>query len=138
MDLGQKKLFLLDLDGTIYLEESLLPGAEEFLAYVREMGGAYRFLTNNSSRGVDAGLEKMHRLGIPAKREEFLTAVDPSLILCTAPEADAPDLARQARSRELPLLFSGEGEIVLETDGADWYVWQNPAQGRSRAEQTAP
>ena len=79
MDLGQKKLFLLDLDGTIYLEESLLPGAEAFLAYVREMGGAYRFLTNNSSRGVDAGLEKMHRLGIPAKREEFLTAVEATI-----------------------------------------------------------
>lgn len=76
MDLAQKKLFLLDLDGTIYLEETLLPGAADFLAYVREMGGTYRFLTNNSSRGVDAGLEKMCRLGIPAKREDFLTAVE--------------------------------------------------------------
>ena len=76
MDLSKKKLFLLDLDGTIYLEESLLPGAAEFLAYVRKTGGTYRFLTNNSSRGVDAGLEKMHRLGVAAKREEFLTAVE--------------------------------------------------------------
>ena len=76
MDLAQKKLFLLDLDGTIYLEETLLPGAAEFLAYVREMGGAYRFLTNNSSRGVEAGLEKMRRLGIPAERRDFLTAVE--------------------------------------------------------------
>ena len=76
MDLSRKKLFLLDLDGTVYLEEELLPGAAEFLAWVRETGGAYRFLTNNSSRGVDAGLEKMHRLGIPARREEFLTAVE--------------------------------------------------------------
>ena len=76
MDLAAKKLFLLDLDGTVYLEEELLPGAAEFLAWVRETGGAYRFLTNNSSRGVDAGLEKMHRLGVAAKREEFLTAVE--------------------------------------------------------------
>lgn len=76
LDLAQKKLFLLDLDGTIYLEETLLPGAAEFLADIRETGGTYRFLTNNSSRGVDAGLEKMHRLGIPAEREDFLTAVE--------------------------------------------------------------
>ena len=76
VDLTRKKLFLLDLDGTIYLENTLLPGAAEFLAAVRERGGTYRFLTNNSSRGVEAGLEKMHRLGIPAKREEFLTAVE--------------------------------------------------------------
>ena len=76
MDLANKRLFLLDLDGTLYLEETLLPGAAEFLAYVRSHGGAVRYLTNNSSRGVDAGLEKMHRLGVPAQREEFLTAVE--------------------------------------------------------------
>ena len=76
MGLSQKKLFLLDLDGTIYLEEALLPGAAEFLTWARERGCAVRYLTNNSSRGVEAGLEKMHRLGIPARREEFLTAVE--------------------------------------------------------------
>lgn len=79
MDLSQKKLFLLDLDGTLYLEETLLPGAAEFLEYVRSRGGCYRFLTNNSSRGVDAGLEKMHRLGVPAIPEEFLTAVEATI-----------------------------------------------------------
>ena len=76
MELSQKKLFLLDLDGTIYLEESLLPGAAEFLSWARETGRSVRYLTNNSSRGVEAGLEKMRRLGIPARREEFLTAVE--------------------------------------------------------------
>ena len=76
VDLGRKRLFLLDLDGTVYLEETLLPGAAAFLSCVRRGGGAVRYLTNNSSRGVDAGLEKMHRLGVPAEREEFLTAVE--------------------------------------------------------------
>ena len=76
MNLASKRLFLLDLDGTIYLEDSLLPGAAEFLEDVRSHGGAVRYLTNNSSRGVDAGLEKMRRLGVAARREEFLTAVE--------------------------------------------------------------
>ena len=76
MDLANKRLFLLDLDGTIYLEDSLLPGAAEFLEDVRSHGGTVRYLTNNSSRGVDAGLEKMTRLGVTARREEFLTAVE--------------------------------------------------------------
>lgn len=79
MNWSEKRLFLLDLDGTIYLEEELLPGAAAFLAWVRENGGQYRFLTNNSSRGVDAGLEKMHRLGIPAERKDFLTAVEATI-----------------------------------------------------------
>lgn len=76
MQLGNKRLFLLDLDGTLYLEETLLPGAAEFLDYVRDRGGAVRFLTNNSSRGVAAGLEKLRRLGIPAEENEFLTSVE--------------------------------------------------------------
>ena len=79
MDLAQKKLFLLDLDGTVYLEDHLLPGAAELLAWVRGQGGTVRFLSNNSSRGVDAGMEKMRRLGIPAAREEFLTAVEATI-----------------------------------------------------------
>ena len=76
MGLSQKKRFLPYLDGTIYLEEALLPGAAEFLSWARETGCAVRYLTNNSSPGVEAGLEKMRRLGIPARREEFLTAVE--------------------------------------------------------------
>ena len=35
VDLGRKRLFLLDLDGTVYLEETLLPGAAAFLSCVR-------------------------------------------------------------------------------------------------------
>lgn len=35
MNLHEKTLFLLDLDGTVYLEEPLLPGAADFLAWER-------------------------------------------------------------------------------------------------------
>ena len=35
-------------------------------------------------------------------------------------------------SCELPLLRSGEGEIVLETDGTDWYVCQKEKTDRTR------
>ena len=79
MDLGKKRLFLLDLDGTVYLEETLLPGAAAFFRWAAESGAHVRYLTNNSSRGVEAGLEKMHRLGVPARREEFLTAVEAAI-----------------------------------------------------------
>ena len=62
----------------------------------------------------------------------FLDAVSPALLLCNSGADEAPDLARQAESRGLPLLFSGEGEIVLETDGTTWYVWQREKTGRDR------
>ncbi|MBQ4467556.1 MAG: HAD-IIA family hydrolase [Firmicutes bacterium] len=77
-DLSNKKLFLMDMDGTIYLDDRLLPGAREFIDRTREKGRAV-FLTNNSSRGIDAYLAKMARLGIPATAEDFLTSVDATI-----------------------------------------------------------
>lgn len=52
-DLRDKKLFLLDMDGTIYLDDCLFDGVPDFLARIRAVGGRYLFLTNNSSRGVE-------------------------------------------------------------------------------------
>ena len=74
--LTEKRLFLLDMDGTIYLDETLFPGTKPFLRAVREAGGRYLFLTNNSSKSVDAYIAKLGRLGIEAAREDFLTSVD--------------------------------------------------------------
>ena len=78
--LKEKRLFLLDMDGTIYLDDRLFAGTIEFLDYVRWVGGRYLFLTNNSSRGVDAYMEKMARLGIATAEEDFLTSVDATLL----------------------------------------------------------
>ena len=62
--LRDKRLFLLDMDGTIYLDETLFEAVPEFLAQVRSVGGKYLFLTNNSSKGLEGYIAKMHRLGI--------------------------------------------------------------------------
>lgn len=77
--LSEKRLFLLDMDGTIYLDETLFDGTADFLRYVRESGGRYVFLTNNSSRGTDAYVQKLHRLGLPAAPEDFLTSADATI-----------------------------------------------------------
>lgn len=76
MHLAEKKLFLLDMDGTIYLDEQLFDGTKPFLEDVRRSGGRYLFLTNNSSKSVSAYIAKLARLGIPSTREDFLTSVD--------------------------------------------------------------
>ena len=52
-ELKDKRLFLLDMDGTIYLSETLFDHVPEFLDHVKKIGGRYLFLTNNSSRGVE-------------------------------------------------------------------------------------
>ena len=71
MSLADKKLFLLDMDGTIYLDDMLFEGTLDFLRTVREKGGRYLFLTNNSSKGVDSYVEKLQRLGIDAEKEDL-------------------------------------------------------------------
>ncbi len=77
--LSEKKLFLLDMDGTIYLDETVFDGTVDFLNEVRRSGGRCVFLTNNSSRGTEAYLAKMKRLGIPAAAEDFLTSADATI-----------------------------------------------------------
>ena len=74
--LRAKRLFLLDLDGTLYLDERLFDGAADFLRAIRSRGGTYRFLTNNSSRSVAAYVKKLTRLGVATEAADFLTSVD--------------------------------------------------------------
>ena len=75
MSLQEKKLFLLDMDGTLYLDDNLFDGVLDFLAAVKGRGGRYLFLTNNSSKGVEDYVKKLRRLGIEAEQEDFLTSV---------------------------------------------------------------
>ena len=76
IDLRQKKLFLLDMDGTIYLGDTLFDGTKDFLRAVRERGGKYLFVTNNSSRSVTAYVDRLRGMGIDATADDFLTSVD--------------------------------------------------------------
>ena len=78
--LNEKKFFLLDMDGTIYLDNDLFDGTLDFLAKVRDKGGKYLFVTNNSSKGVDAYVAKLHKLGIPCDEDNFLTSTDATIL----------------------------------------------------------
>lgn len=74
--LKEIKLFLMDMDGTIYLENELFDGTTDFLDYVKKIGGRYIFLTNNSSKGVEKYMEKLEKMGIKTTENDFFTSVD--------------------------------------------------------------
>ena len=74
------KLFLLDMDGTIYLDNDLFDGVTDFLEHVKTIGGKYIFLTNNSSKSVDKYIEKLVSLGISSTAEDFLTSTDATIL----------------------------------------------------------
>ena len=62
----------LDLDGTIYMGDNLIPGAIDFLNRIEKRGIKRFFLSNNSSKSVGQYLSKLEKMGIPALKEEIL------------------------------------------------------------------
>lgn len=72
--LRDKKLFLLDMDGTIYHEDKLIEGALDFLKTLKIQKKEYVFITNNSSKSVDVYIEKMKKFGVEAENNNFYTS----------------------------------------------------------------
>lgn len=59
--------FAVDMDGTFFLGDRLLPGALEFISFLRAKGIPFRFLTNNSSKSSLAYVGKLQGLGLNAE-----------------------------------------------------------------------
>ena len=68
------KLYLFDMDGTLYLGSRLYDFTIELLQEIRRTGGKYLFITNNSSKSVVDYVKKLEKFGIPATREDFMTS----------------------------------------------------------------
>ncbi len=79
-NIKDKKLFLLDMDGTIYMDTKIYDGTLDFLDYVKKIGGRYIFLTNNSSKGVEQYIEKLAKMGISSTADDFLTSTDATIV----------------------------------------------------------
>ena len=79
--LKSKKLFLFDMDGTIYLGNQLFDGVKELLAKIVNDGGRYVFITNNSSRSVKDYVEKLKNMGIEVTQENFFTSTQATALI---------------------------------------------------------
>ena len=73
-NLKQKKLFLFDMDGTLYLGNRLYDFTNELLDTIKKSGGKYMFMTNNSSKSVEDYIKKLAGLGIKAQYDDFMTS----------------------------------------------------------------
>ncbi|MEG0663676.1 MAG: HAD family hydrolase, partial [Clostridia bacterium] len=61
--IDQYDLFILDMDGTIYLDIYPINGAIEFINKLKEKNKKYVFLTNNSSKSYVQYIDKLNNLG---------------------------------------------------------------------------
>jgi HAD superfamily hydrolase (TIGR01450 family) len=67
--------YVFDLDGTIYLGDELLPGAQRLILKLRELGKKVIFLSNNPTKDPRMYADKLTGLGIPTPEDEVVNTV---------------------------------------------------------------
>ncbi len=125
MSLQDKKLFLLDMDGTIYLDSDLFDGTLDFLAEVKRKGGKYLFLTNNSSKSAAAYVEKLSRIGIESTEDEFLTSTYATILYIKDKYPGRRFYSIGTESFTAELLDAGIDVVTELSDGIDGIVMGN-------------
>jgi NagD protein len=66
--------YIFDLDGTVYLDEIVIPGAPQVIAALRQREHRIVFLSNKPLERRQAYAEKLTRLGIPTSSEEVINS----------------------------------------------------------------
>ena len=94
--------WLFDLDGTIYLGERLIPGADAAVGALRAAGRRVAFLSNKPLQTRAEYAAKLSRLGVPAAPDDVINS---SLVL-----------ARHLRDRDpgAPVFVIGEPPMLEE------------------------
>ncbi|MDD3243507.1 MAG: HAD-IIA family hydrolase [Eubacteriales bacterium] len=72
--LQKVKCFALDMDGTFYLGDQILPGSKDFLSFMKERGKRVLFLTNNSSRDGGHYVKKLAKMGCDVPAQDVYTS----------------------------------------------------------------
>lgn len=128
--LGEAELTLLRHD------EGISANGRSTLAHIR-FGTATVLLTadiigdtqtwlieNVPGEYLDADILKSPHHGVSAMVGEFIDAVSPKMIFFNNDRAGAKEGIRQSDRYDIPWMCTGDGNIVLETDGTDWYIYQ--------------
>ncbi len=112
--IAKMKLYLFDMDGTLYLGDRLFDFTIPLLRKIRQSGGRYLFMTNNSSKGVEDYIRKLKKLGILSQREDFITSA----------QATAYYLQREHPGKKL--YVCGTVSLKRELSWAGFPVVENP------------
>ena len=74
--ISDKKLFIFDMDGTIYLGEQVFESAVALIKRLRREGRRVLFFTNNASKKPSSYIDKLKRLGFEPLENEIMTSGD--------------------------------------------------------------
>ena len=107
--------YVFDLDGTVYLGDKLIPGAETAVGRLRARGAGVAFVTNNPLRTRADYAAKLARLGIPAEPEDVITAA----------AALVEELEREAPGSTVYVV--GERPLRTQLESAGFRMADDPA-----------
>lgn len=120
--LKNKKLFIFDMDGTIYLGNKVFPFAISFIDHLRKNGKKILFFTNNASRAPNTYYERLKKMGFSPEMDEIMTAGDIAIEFLRRKRkgkkvylVGTPDLEQNFRDRGIELLSGSEekADIVV-------------------------
>lgn len=74
--LKDKKIFVLDMDGTFYLGNKIIEGSLAFIEKLRKKGTDFIFFTNNSSRTSEYYIKKLASMGCEIGKNQIATSGD--------------------------------------------------------------
>ncbi len=96
--LKDKKLYLFDMDGTIYIANDIIDGSLELLQEIENKGAKYVFITNNPSKSVKDYIKKVNGMGIKADESNFLTSAQVAIMLMKEKFGDSLIYAQGTKS----------------------------------------
>lgn len=107
------------MDGTIYNEDTLIPGATEFFNLLNQQGKQYVFMTNNSSKGKVSYVEKLNRLGILATEKNIASSVNATVMYLHEHKPNAKIYLVGTDSFKKELLAEGLEIVPIDYRGDD-------------------
>ena len=102
LDLTSIGAVALDMDGVLWRSSQVMPGIPGFFDFLQQHGIAFAFATNNSTTSVEAYVERLRAIGIPARAEQVVTSA-----VATADYYDHPSFA---------------GTYITDEPGTDQYA----------------
>lgn len=69
-----KKLFLLDIDGTIRVGQNLIGETKRFLKEIKERDGQFVFITNNATKSIEEYIREFRAMGLQTDETNYITA----------------------------------------------------------------
>jgi 4-nitrophenyl phosphatase len=110
-------MWMLDLDGVVWLSDQPIAGSVDAVARLRAGGERVLFLTNNSSATVDSYLAKLGAFGIPTGRDDLVTSAQAAASMlqpgATALVCAGPGVTEALTERGVTTVREGPADAVV-------------------------